>query len=133
MPRKNTNGQDYTPQICRNLDRQEKCWYFNLATQLQDAVSVRPDLNQLDDPDQLFDADNSDWQSEFPDVAQGPNSRQTTDLFTISIKIKSQPNPPHCPWTFSTPTTAFHLNIWADCSCLTIDKVSLQYNIPDLL
>ena len=132
-PRKNTNGQDYAPQIYRNLDRQEKCWYFNLATQLQDAVSVRPDLNQLDDPDQLFDADNGDWQSEFPDVAQGPNSRQTTDLFTISIKIKSQPNPLRCPRTFSTPTTAFHLNVRANCSHLTIDEVSLQYNIPDLL
>ena len=29
--------------------------------------------------------------------------------------------------------TAFHLNIRANCSRLTIDEVSLQYDIPDLL
>ena len=93
----------------------------------------RLDLSQLDDPYQIFNADNSDWQSELPDIAQGPSSHQMTNLFKISIKIKSQPNPPCFPWTFSAPTTASHLNIQADCSHFTIDKVSLQYNIPDLL
>ena len=33
-PRENTNGHDYPSQICRHLDRQEKCRYFNLTTQL---------------------------------------------------------------------------------------------------
>ena len=33
-PHKNTNSHDYPPQICRNLDRQEKCQYFSLATRL---------------------------------------------------------------------------------------------------
>ena len=132
-PRENTNGHDYPSQICRNLDRQEKCRHFDLATQLRDAVSLRLDLSQLDDPDQIFNGDNGDWQSELPDVAQGSSSRQTTDLFAISIKIKSQPDPPCFPRTFSTPTTAFHLNVRADRSRSTIDEVSLQCNIPDLL
>lgn len=61
------------------------------------------------------------------------NPGQKTDLFTISIKIQSQPNPPCFPQTFSTPTTAFYLTVQADCSHSTIDEVSTKYNILDLL
>ena len=131
-PRENTNGHDYPSQICRNLNRQEKCHYFDLATHLRDAVSLRSDLNDLDNPDQIFDVDN-DWKYEFPDVTQALNPGQATDLFGISINIQSRPDPPCFPRTFATPTTAFHLNIRANHSSLTIDKVSTQYNIHDLL
>ena len=96
-PCKNTNGHDYASQICRNLDRKEKCQYFDLATQLRDAVSLDSDLNEVDDPDQMFDTDKGDWQTELPDIAQVLNPGQKTDLFAVSIKIRSQADPPASP------------------------------------
>ena len=46
---------------------------------------------------------------------------------------QSQSDPPCFPQTFATPTTALHLNIRADISHSTIDELSIQYGIPDLL
>ena len=134
-PRKNTNGCDYPPQICRNLDHQEKCRYFDLATRVQAAISSETDL--ADDPDRIFDTqanDDQDWKSELPHVAQafGP-PRATTDLFLIAAHGQLQPNPIPFPRTFATATTAFHLNIRADFAHSTIDKISTRYSIPDLL
>jgi len=137
-PRENTNGHDYPPQICRNLDRQEKCWLFTLATELRDAVSANPDMAHLaDDPDQIFDLqadDDNDWKTELPHIAQafGP-PRATPDLFAIAQHDQSQPTPPSFPRTFATPTTAFHLNNRANISRSTIGAISTKYEIPDLL
>ena len=135
-PRENTNGRDYPPQICRNLDRQEKCRHFDLATMLEDAISTNPGLvSQVNDPDRIFDAaDDQDWKDDLPHVAGafGP-ARSIPNLFTIAEDIQSQPEPPCFPRTFATPTTAFHLNGRADRSRLTIAVVSELYSIPDLL
>ena len=137
-PRENTNGRDYPPQICRNLDRQEKCRYFDLATRIQAAISADPGLAvRADDPDWIFDAQadhDDDWKSELPHIAQafGP-PRAITDLFAVAMDTQSQPDPPCFPRTFSTPTTAFHLNVRADLTCSTINKISGEYAIPDLL
>ncbi|KAF9782579.1 hypothetical protein BJ322DRAFT_1157393 [Thelephora terrestris] len=72
-PRENTNGRDYPPQICRNLDRQEKCRYFDLATRLEEVISAVPGFpNRDDDPDWVFNQvdDDNDWKQDFPDVAE---------------------------------------------------------------
>ena len=61
-PHKNTKGHDYPPQICHNLDCQEKCWYFNLTTKLQATISTDPYL--VSDPDRIFDTqtnNDKDW------------------------------------------------------------------------
>ena len=135
-PRENTNGRDYPPQICRNLDRQEKCRLFDLATKLQEAISAEPDLaGPDDDPDWIFDTqpDDKDWKSELPDIAQAFGPRATTDLFAVAKYEQSQPNPPPFPRTFATPVTAFHLNHRADISRSTVGTISIKYEIPDLL
>ena len=135
-PRENTNGRDYPPQICRNLDRKEKCRLFDLATMLEGAISLEQGLvDQANNPDCLFEFDDDwDWKSDLPDIAKafGP-SRALPDLFSAAEAIKSNPDPPRFPRTFATPTTAFHLNINADLKRTTISKVSTQYAIPDLL
>ena len=135
IPRENTNGRDYPPQICRNLDRQEKGHYFNLATMLEDAISEDPDL--AEDPDSMFDtgADaDPDWKSELPHIAKafGP-PRAITDLFSVARDIQLMPDAPRFPRTFATPTTAFHLNIKPDLARSTISTISASYAIPDLL
>ena len=128
-PCENTNNHDYPPQICHNLDRQEKCRYFDLATRL---VSTAPDLaDRADDLDQAFNDRDGDWESQLPDVAQafGP-PREIPDLFAAAAARGTEPL---FPQTFATPTTAFHLNNHADISRSTIDEVSTKYGIPDLL
>ena len=136
-PRENTNGHNYPSQICRNLNRQEKCRYFDLATRLEEAISAEPGMaNGADDPDWIFnqvDNDN-DWKAEFPDIIQASDpSRAIADLFTIAAHIRSQQNHHPFPRTFSTPVTAFHLNNRADLSRSTIEEVSVKFGIPDLL
>ncbi|KAF9784417.1 hypothetical protein BJ322DRAFT_1141469 [Thelephora terrestris] len=137
MPRENTNGRDYPPQICRNLDRQEKCRYFDLATRLEEAISAGPGTaNGVDDPDSVFNPvdDDSDWKNDFPDIAEAFDPPRTiTDLFTFAADTQSQHNLPPFPRTFATPTTAFHMNNRAHLSRSTLDQVSVQYDIPDLL
>lgn len=135
-PRENTNGHDYPPQICRNLDRQEKCRYFDLATRLEDAIFAGPGIaSGADDPDSIFNQvdDDNDWKSEFPDIAQAFDPpRATADLFAIAADVQSQQSLHPFPRTFATPATAFHLNNRADLSRSTMDQISVQFEIPDL-
>lgn len=131
-PRENTNGRDYPPQICRHLDRQEKCRYFDLATKI---VSTAPDLDsQSDDPNHVFDDQDDDWTSQLPGITQSfEPTRATPDLFAVAAVRQADPHAELFPRTFSTPTTAFHLNSRPDLSRSTIDQLSGQYEIPDLL
>ena len=131
-PRENTNGHDYPPQICRNLDRQEKCRYFDLATKL---VSMVPDdVSQADDPDQVFENHDDDWKLQLPDIAQAfGQTRATPNLFAAATVLQEEPYPALFPRTFATPTTAFHLNNRADVSRSTINELSIRHEIPDLL
>jgi hypothetical protein len=137
MPRENTNGRDYPPQICRNLDRQEKCRHFELATMLEDAISTNPDLvSQVDDHDRLFNTgDDQDWKDDLPHVAGAFRpARSIPNLFAIAEDIQSKPELPPCfPRTFATPTTAFHLNGQANYSRAAITVISALYGISDLL
>ena len=56
-----------------------------------------------------------------------------TNFFAIAAKTQAQPTPPLFPQTFSTATTAFHLNVNADTSRASIEEISIQFSIPDLL
>jgi hypothetical protein len=131
-PRENTNGRDYPPQICRHLDRQEKCRYFDLATRL---VSAASDTNiQADDPDHMFDDQDGDWGSQLPHFVHALNPTQATpDLFEVAAVFQAETPTDLFPRTFATHTTAFHLNNRPDLSRSTIDELSIEHEIPDLL
>ena len=98
-PYENTNSHDYPPQICQNLDHQEKCRYFSLATRLRDMTLAEPDLvNQADNPDWIFETDDDkDWKSKLPHIAQALGPASITDLFTILMDSQLQPDPPCFP------------------------------------
>ena len=146
IPRENTNNLDYYSQICRHLDRDEKCRHFDLATAIHTAANVeKPSLHRISssrqtaEPDWMFDScdgngNSVDWKSELPQAAQvyGP-PRPVTDFFAIAAEIQAQPSPPLFPRTFATPTTAFHLNLRANTSRASIEAVVTQFAIPDLL
>ena len=59
--------------------------------------------------------------------------RTTPDLFSVAATHQAEPDPALFPRTFATPTTAFHLNNRPDLSRSTVNEVSIQYKIPDLL
>ena len=149
-PRENTNNHDYYSQICRHLDRDEKRWYFDLATAIHTAaVNLNPP-RQTTNPDWMFDTynghDNNNWTSELPQIAQtfGP-PRPTTDLFAVAADetraaseaqaiAEAQAQPVALfPRTFSTPTTAFRLNVKADTSRASITDICTEFSIPDIL
>ena len=137
-PRENTNNHNYYSQICHHLDRDEKRRHFELATAIHTAANIDPP-HQAAGPDWMFDpydanGDVIDWTSELPQVTQafGP-PRPVTDLFAIAASQARVQPPPSFPRTFSTPTTAFHLNAKADTSRASIADVSIKFSIPDLL
>ena len=141
-PRENTNNHDYYSQICRHLDRDEKRRHFDLATAIHTAANIgvpQSPSYRAGNVDWIFDTYNShgdirDWKSELPQIAQvyGP-PRPVTNFFAIAAEIQAQPTPPLFPRTFATATTAFHLKLRADISRASIEDVSTQSSIPDLL
>ena len=55
-PSRSGNGQDYESQICRYLNRAEKCWQFDLATAIHEA-HVKNKVEDGDGDDEVSDRD----------------------------------------------------------------------------
>ena len=55
------------------------------------------------------------------------------NFFAITAKSQAQQSPPLFPRTFTTPTATFHLNLRPDTSCTSIEGISIQFSILDLL
>ena len=127
VPGRSGNNQDHNPQICRWLDRSEKHHNFALALQLH-----MPDMDHavaLDDEEPFEDApDDADYPSD-PSVAAPP-----PDLFSQALQLAASVSPltPLPLRTFSTESTAFHLNRRPDLGPLTVDEVTIEFKIPDL-
>lgn len=144
VPCENTNNRDYCSQICRHLDRDEKCRNFQLATAIHVAANIDTSpLHQIppfhQTADWIFDTYDGDgnivdWKLELTQVTQvyGP-PRPVTDLFAVAATEEETQPISLFPRTFVTQTTAFHLNIRADTSRASVADVSIQFAIPDLL
>ncbi|KAG1788469.1 uncharacterized protein HD556DRAFT_1434027 [Suillus plorans] len=59
-PARSTNNNNYNPQICRYLDRAEKCRRFELATGILDCEESVGKLGDLDPDDEDTDVDDAD-------------------------------------------------------------------------
>ena len=117
-PKSNTNRIGYNSQICRSLDRSEKLRLFDLAT----AICAL-------EPDSAFKEE--DWISTLDTVQHSGPPRAVPDLF----HWRSPPNGPSTPSpppTFSTNTTAFHLNSSPNAAKMPLDEVSVLFGIDDL-
>jgi len=120
-PARGSNNNNYNPQICRQLDRLEKCRNFNIAMTLKDPA-LRWDIA-------TGMGDEHDEESN-PHVS----SRPVTDYFARSRQLASSP-----PDTIPLPRRAFSLNCVAfnlayDPSIrrITIDEAAEQFGLPDL-
>lgn len=126
VPGRSGNNQDYNPQICRWLDRSEKHQNFSLALQLR--VPDTDHVDTLDDEEPFEDADDTDYPND-PSVAAPP-----PDLFSQALQLAASVSPltPLPLRTFSTESTAFHLNRRPDLGPLTVDEAAIKFKIPDL-
>ncbi|KAJ7712978.1 hypothetical protein B0H16DRAFT_1667389 [Mycena metata] len=124
-PASNSNNQGYEAQICRHLDRRDKCDLFNLAISMKTELDVAY-LGGDEDPG---DEDDHDC----PNMLSG---RNTVDYFTYSVSLLGgeYPNAPTPFRTFTSEddVTAFHLNRDHVGHRVTIEDASTRFCLPDL-
>ncbi|KAJ7916120.1 hypothetical protein B0H13DRAFT_2231709 [Mycena leptocephala] len=112
-PASNSNNQNYEPQICRHLDRRDKCKQFDLATAI---TSAGIDFDEPSDPDEIDD--------EEPSLLVNRTSLLAEGRF---------PNAPTPFRTFSSldSNTAFHLSRDHVGRQLTVDAAATKFRLPD--
>ena len=125
VPGRSGNNQDHNPQICRWLDRSEKHQNFSLALQLHVPDTDLATTLDGEGPLDLEDAD---------DINQPNDLVPPPDFFSQAVQLAASlsPSTPLPLRTFSTNSTAFHLNRHPDLGPLTIDEVAVKFNVPDL-
>ncbi|KAF7343798.1 hypothetical protein MSAN_01960800 [Mycena sanguinolenta] len=153
-PATNTNNQKHEPQICRYLDRQDKCRNFDLATAMasagvdfgafpqmaqgasQTAQSSLDEAFREDDPPLLLNSTSKLLAKINPVSSLGGASQHVADYFLEStLLIEGRfPNAPTPFRTFTSPDhkTAFHLNRDPQGSRLTVDAAVDKFLLQDL-
>ncbi|KAF8136962.1 hypothetical protein EV363DRAFT_1156554 [Boletus edulis] len=129
-PASMTNNQNYSSQICRSLDRDEKCRIFNTAIALSTISSQRNDSGEAGKEE-----DDGDEYDEVGDVLSDlwTSQRKQTNFFAVAAQrlasVTSYPRPLR---TFSHGSTAFRLNYDPSLRRVPIDDVAIIFNLPDL-
>lgn len=138
-----SNNQNYESQICRHLDRAEKCQRFDLFTAVEDAgvdfrattknfseddcASVASDDSMVETTANLVD------QIDPVSALSGMSLPSHVDYFAKAADLKKIPMssrvPQARPHTFSLPQAAFHLNRDPSFN-MPIDDVATLFNIP---
>jgi hypothetical protein len=140
-PARSTNNNNYDPQICRYLDRADKCNRFDLAIGLLDGKLSVEDLEVVreehegDDIDEDADADVEIVAVEIPSRAQRPDQlRPITDYFTIAktLQHKKAGSIPIPLRSFVVGRTALHLAYDPSIRNIGVDEVAVMFNLPDL-
>ena len=143
-PSENTKNGEYSPQICRNLNCNEKRCLFNLATAICEAGDDRLDSicygsgSNQDNEEAEEKEPNKDWVRELDTVATACEpSRKPVDLFMVAEDLMCSRldgtlnilRPLH---TFATSLVAFNLSRTLDISRVSVDSLAELYNLPDL-
>ncbi|KAG1810405.1 uncharacterized protein HD556DRAFT_1428452 [Suillus plorans] len=136
-PARQTNNNDYDPQICCHLDQQDKLRQFAIAMTLKSGV-LDPDPKELP-VDEGDDEDIAEFEEPSTDqrtaLLEGLNrTRVTTNYFIKAKEAATVPHgpSPHPPRMFTTDNTTIHLNYSPTCTGMKIDDVADEFNIPDL-
>src|SRR6201999_3218680 len=128
-----TNNKDHEAQICRALDRAEKCRKFDQAIAIREAEAAE---------------DNHDYESEEekflpsqPSHLRDP-SGQSLDYFDLSNRVKEaqkkdlelgqETTIPTPLRTFSTPSTVFHLSRAPTWKRTLVSEVADKCKLSDL-
>ncbi|KAG1747998.1 uncharacterized protein EDB91DRAFT_1235850 [Suillus paluster] len=138
-PARSSNNNNYDPQICRHLDRLDKCLRFELATTLLDEKqNVKALANAAGSHMDDEDADNADLDDnipvEFLSTIQHGRSCPITNHFAIAWVLQHKPvgSVPLPLCSFVVGRTTFHLAYKPSIQSITIDDVALKFGLPDL-
>ncbi|KAI9570110.1 hypothetical protein HD554DRAFT_2246976 [Boletus coccyginus] len=130
-PASTTNNHNYDSQICRCLDRYEKCRLFDTALALHAAVS--PD-GEGHDSDK--ESDNGVIEEDTRNVLDSiwAPARRVSNFFDIATRLSSSPlnSVPTPLRTFKARSTAIHLNYDASRRHVPIDDIAEMFELPDL-
>lgn len=149
VPSRSTNNQGYESQICRYLDRDEKCRQFDLATAIREAgIDFRHligpgeanDCNLINDFDEPNDNSLAIIDStsgllshiQLATLSSGTTQRQA-NYFALADALEQgvHPRSPLPHRTFVRGRTALHLQRDPNMT-LTIDDAMNKFNLPDL-
>jgi hypothetical protein len=127
-PARSANNQQYDPQICRFLDRREKCRRFRLATSTRE--TEQESQGALEDSSGSDDGNESEDHSD--DKAIG-RSRPITNYFAVADRLGRGlfPSAPRPYRTFANSSTVFHLGRDPNYKML-VDETAQLFGIPDL-
>jgi len=120
-PARGSNNNNYDPQICRQLDRLEKCRNFDLALSLKDPVLQR-------------DMAGATEESDDEEHNSAVSLRSVTDYFSRSHQLASSP-PDTVPLplrAFSLGCIAFNLAYDPHICRISVDQAAEQFGLPDL-
>ncbi|KAF9245449.1 hypothetical protein BU15DRAFT_71197 [Melanogaster broomeanus] len=139
-PVESTNNASHDPQICRYLDRAEKCRLFEIAVSIAGAKQQAPDVQPTSDDDTGADQDDFMEPMESHPAAilndLWSSGRSVTDFFKKAEHLEETGNlsAPWPPRTFITTSgsTAIHLNYDPSHCRMPIDEVSTMFHLPDL-
>ena len=143
-PASASNNQNYDPQICRSLDRLDKCRRFDLATSVREAwVEFGPHLE--------YPVTDEDEDEEGPenkrvhtaaslalnirpvsDVVAGPRLLSNYFEEADCLKRGEDPRAPRPFRTFAVASTAFHLTRDPPFKQMLVDDVAAMFQLPDL-
>ena len=129
VPSRSTNNQGYESQICRYLDRDEKCRQFDLATTIHEA-SI--ESRHLIGPDEANDSDLDDDLNPVV-INHSTSGLRRANYFELADALE-QGMYPHSPLPHRTLVrghTALHLQRDPTMT-LTIDDAMNKFNLPDL-
>ena len=138
-----TNNRNYESQICRHLDRVEKCQQFDLFTAVRDAgLDFRATTKSFLDEDDCASVTSDDSTIETManlvdqiDPVSALSLPSHVDYFSKAADLKKTPPsgqvPQARPHMFSSPQAAFHLNRDPSFN-MPINDVATLFNIPDL-
>lgn len=122
-----TNHHDYDAQVCRALDRDERCRLFNTAIRLQATTNNHDDTTlDNDNRGEHEDADNIVSENVLRDIWS--TNRQSTNFFKVAHQASNN-LPPH---TIVSGSSAIHLNVEPVHRRQPIDAVAEQFGLPDL-
>ncbi|KAG2030953.1 hypothetical protein BDR03DRAFT_986755 [Suillus americanus] len=127
-PACHTNNNDYDPQICQHLDRDEKLRCFAIATTLKNHSNYR-DLNP-----RPGDIPKEEEEEEEAINYQMNHTCITTNYFSKARKVFAARDEaiPHPPQIFIAGGTAINLNYNPSHTGVSVDDVTTDFNIPDL-
>ncbi|KAI5987694.1 hypothetical protein EDD15DRAFT_2389474 [Pisolithus albus] len=121
-PASTTNNHSYDTQICRSLDRSDKCRLFDTALALRGSTSEPTSMQQLGRETNDSDSESSE------------RDKDRSVFFDVAAWLSvSPPNSVPRPLrTFIAGSTAIHLNYDLSLKHVPIDIVAERFKLPDL-